>query len=64
MPYTDDPIADFNRHDAEQSRWLEKLPVCSNCDKHIQDEHYYVICDENICPECLEKYFKVTNEEY
>lgn len=64
MPYTDDPIQDFLNHDARQQAYLDKLPKCENCGQPIQNEHYYVINDENICPECLEKHFKVANEEY
>ena len=58
MYYTDDPNADFDRRDRDQQDWLEKRPVCSVCGEHIQDEHYYLINDENICPECLENEFR------
>jgi hypothetical protein len=56
MPYnrTDDPLADFDRWDREQQRELERLPVCCECDKPIQDEIYYEFDGEYICPECLE----------
>ena len=59
MPYTDDPIADFNRHDAEQAKQLEKRPVCSCCCDHIQDDHYYQTEGEILCPDCLETYYRV-----
>ena len=64
MSYTDDPIQDFLNHDAEQTRRLEKLPKCSYCGKHIQNDYYYIIDDDNICPGCLDREFKVYNEEY
>lgn len=38
MPWTDDPVADYDRYDAEQTRELEKLPRCSECDHPIQGE--------------------------
>ena len=63
MPYTDDPIQDFLNHDAEQARWLENLPKCSYCGKPIQNDYYYIIYDENICTRCLDRDFKVYNEE-
>ena len=56
--YTDDPIRDAARYDAEQSRRLDELPVCHCCGEHIQDEHYYLINDEVYCIGCLESYFK------
>lgn len=53
MAWTDDPIADFERHDAEQERKLEQLPRCSECDEPIQDDFCYEINDEYICEKCL-----------
>ena len=53
MLYTDDPLADFARHDAEQQAQLDKLPVCCECDEPIQDEHCFEINDEYICEKCL-----------
>jgi formylmethanofuran dehydrogenase subunit E len=58
MYRTDDPIADFERWDAEQQECIEKSPVCSNCGKHVMDDHYYLIDDENFCPDCLENEFR------
>lgn len=51
---TEDPVADFLRHDEEQNRWLESLPECADCGEPIQDEHCYEINDEYICPRCME----------
>lgn len=51
--YSDDPIRDFERHDAEQTAWLESLPKCEYCGKPIQDEHYYDIEDCLIHEDCL-----------
>ena len=53
MSWTDDPVADFERYDAEQQAKLEKLPICCECDHPIQDEHCFEINDEYICEECL-----------
>lgn len=58
MYYTDNPLADFDRWCDEQNEKLKKLPVCSVCGEHIQDDHYYLINDENICPDCLENEFR------
>lgn len=56
MFYTDDPLADFARHDAEQEAQLDKLPECSECGEHIQDEEAYYINSEWICLNCMESY--------
>lgn len=50
---TDDPIADFNRHDAERERRLIRFPVCACCDERIQDDDLYDFDGELVCPECL-----------
>lgn len=53
MPYSDDPVADFHRHDAELNKRLRDLPVCGECGHHIQDGFAYEYNDEPICTECL-----------
>jgi formylmethanofuran dehydrogenase subunit E len=55
MSYTDDPVADFRRHDARQQAELKKLPVCSECGQPIQDYICYEINGELICPDCMEQ---------
>lgn len=57
MTWTDDPIRDWDRHCAEQERWLAKLPKCSVCDAPL-DEEMFVINDEVYCERCMEKEFK------
>ena len=54
MFYTDDPIADFERHDAYKERSLRRLPVCCMCDEHIQQERAVRINGDWYCNECLE----------
>lgn len=53
MIFTDDPIADFNRHDAKQERELKRLPRCSECGEHIQQEDAVFINSFWYCDECL-----------
>lgn len=64
MFYTDDPVKDYDRYAEEQNTKLEKLPRCSECDKHIQDEHCYEINDELICQECLDDNHRKSVEDY
>lgn len=56
MYYTDNPIADFERYDAEQHSQLEHRPVCVDCGHHIQDETAYYINSEWICMDCMSSY--------
>lgn len=62
MAWTDDPIADFMAHDAEQERKLEQLPRCSECDEPIQDDFCYEINDELVCENCMEMNHKKLTE--
>lgn len=61
---TDDPIADADRHDLEEQRWLEKLPKCAYCNEPIQDDKCYLINDELVCPECLEREHEKRTDDY
>ena len=56
MPYTDNPIADFDAWDADQSKRLARLPACADCDEPIQDEFAYYINGEWICENCMDAY--------
>ena len=64
MSYTDNPIADFNRWDEEQTKWLDKLPKCAECGEPIQDEECFEINGELICPECLKHNHRKWTEDY
>lgn len=60
---TADPIADFNRWEAEQQKERDKLPKCYECGEPIQDEVCYELNDELICPKCLlENHRKFTDD--
>ena len=61
---TDDPLADFARHEAEQEAWLAKRPVCADCDEPIQDDHYFDINGEAICPDCMEGNYRKEIGDY
>ena len=59
-----DPLDDFDRHDREQAKELEKLPACEICGEAIQGEYLYLINDEFICPDCLDRDFKKRTDDY
>lgn len=56
MQYSDDPVSDYAAWDAKQARWLEKRPVCSECDEHIADDVAYYIEGEWVCERCMDSY--------
>lgn len=60
---TDDPIADFEHYDRERTRRIRRLPRCSECDEHIQDDFAYYIYDEWICGECMNQYIKAVDTD-
>ena len=64
MFITDDPLADFDRYEAEQQRRLERYPKCDYCDSHITDEFYYDLDGDIVCEDCLDRHFKKAVEDY
>lgn len=54
--WTDDPIRDFERYDAELEKALEKRPICDECGEHIQDDYMYVIGNYTLCEDCLKNF--------
>lgn len=51
-------VEEQSRIDAENEKWLQKRPICSWCEEHIQDEYAYEVEGKLICPNCIEE-FKV-----
>lgn len=64
MFFTDDPVKDYDRYAEEQDKQLQKLPKCSICDEHIQDDYFYEINDEVVCEECIKDNFRKNVEDY
>lgn len=63
MCWTDDPLADFDRWDAEQTAALERLPRCCECYEPIQDEVAYYINGEWVCEACMDTYRRVVEPD-
>lgn len=61
--WTDDPIADFNRHDREQEAQLRKRPCCSWCGEHITDDYALYFDGQYVCEECIKENLKEVEEE-
>lgn len=53
MSWTDDPLRDFYRWDAEQAEKEEQLPECDRCGEKIREEYAYKVDDELICETCI-----------
>lgn len=62
--WSDDPIRDAYRHDAEQEAKIEKLPKCDYCNETIQDDFCYEINGDIICEDCLVNNFRKSVEDY
>ena len=61
---TDDPVRDEMNHSAELEDKLQKMPKCSYCSEHIQDDYLYEIDGEIICEECVNENFRKNVEDY
>lgn len=64
--FSDDPAMDFARHDREQERLLERLPVCEGhkCGERIQDDMYFDIDGEILCEKCMIRKYGRRTEDY
>ena len=54
----------WEAHEREQQKKLAELPVCAVCGEPVQDDHFYLINDEVICPECLDAEFRKETEDF
>ena len=62
--YSDNPLRDFENHEAEQEKALEELPKCSCCGDPIQQDYALVINDEWFCTSCQNEYWMKDVEDY
>lgn len=63
--FTNNPLADFHRFDAECEDRLERRPICECCKEHIQDDGAYETDDGLICEECMDgKISEWKNDHY
>jgi len=63
MYRTDDPLADFDRWDAEQSRQERELPCCVDCGEHIHQEDAVYMDGRWFCDSCLDSYRMAVTQE-
>lgn len=50
---SDDPLRDFERHDAKQTAKQNELPKCEYCGEPIQQDDAVRINNGFICDDCL-----------
>lgn len=62
MHYSDNLHVDFLKHEADQERWLESLPVCDECGEHIQSEDLYELDGLLFCENCMEGHRRSVEE--
>lgn len=58
MYYSDNPVRDYDRFDAEQERAMQKYPECACCGKRITDDFLFYIEGDIYCEECMEDEFR------
>lgn len=64
MFYTDDPIRDYDRYEAEQEAKLKRLPKCSQCHNPIDADFYYEVDCYLFCEDCLNDVYRHPIEMY
>ena len=64
MSWTDDPVRDALRYEAERERQRKRLPVCCECGEPIQDDECYEFDGELICPDCLKDNHRKWVDDY
>lgn len=58
MYWTDDPVADAERHIAEQDRRYRRLPRCCRCGERFPHEEIEDINGFNYCTYCAKEFYE------
>lgn len=64
MYFTDDPIRDFLRYDAEQEEKLANLPECTICGNPIQQEKAVYYNDQWCCEKCESDFWQGIRDDF
>lgn len=68
MFYSDNPVNDAERYlaelDKQEEEWRSRLPVCSECGEHIEEDFCWDIEGELYCPDCADTLFCHCTENY
>ena len=60
--YVPDNYDEYKKHEAEQEAWLNKRPICEECEEPIQDETLYDIGGHLYCKSCIDNFEKWTED--
>lgn len=61
--YSDDPAADYDSYCREQDYLHDMLPMCIECDQHIEDEHVWDFGDGPLHEECAARLYRKRTED-
>ena len=64
MPWTNDPVKDYDRYCAWEEKQEQRLPKCCCCDHRIGDDFLYYIEDDIYCEECMKDEFRRLTEDF
>ena len=59
-----DAYSQWEHRERQRERWLKRLPRCSECDNHIQDEMCWEYNGELICDRCANDNHRKWVEDY
>ena len=51
-------------HDEEQQKWLNKRPLCSECQEPIQEDYCYEIGSKLLCKDCMRDSYQVDTDTF
>ena len=54
----------WRQYESEREESLLKLPMCTCCEEHIQDEYYYEIGNLILCESCLNDNYRKDVGDY
>lgn len=61
--FSSDPVIDYLYREIKLERKLHRLPVCSICGEHIQQDTALKLDGEWICDSCIDSNREFTEEE-
>lgn len=64
MSWSGDALRDFDRHDREQERRLNRYPKCKYCDQRITGDFVFVFDGDCMCEECLNEEHRQYVDDY